>query len=181
MLCNKLLSCWVLCKCWESMIYRCRTHSEETEKQTHFLNIWNGRGRGPEITEVPQGPPRYGSSLLTVRLTKLVKMTPSLCWLQELAHFSDIIQRSNQMKRSDTAWSKGWAHLFRRDGVQAVSMARLTTIFYTTVWEMIQNFFLVLLLSLPGVVVPVFDQGLADSPAFFTLRYSFSERFISLQ
>lgn len=109
--------------------------------KTNLLDFWNGRGRGLEITEVPQGPPRYGSGLLTVRLTKLVKMTPSLCWLQELAHLSDIIQRSNQMKRSDTAWFKGWAHLFGRDGVQAVSMARLTTIFYTTAWEMIQKFF----------------------------------------
>lgn len=38
-----------------------------------------------------------------------------------------------------------------------------------------------LVLSLPGVVVPVFGQGLANSPAFFTLRYSFSERLTSLQ
>lgn len=43
------------------------------------------------------------------------------------------------------------------------------------------EFFFMLVLSLPGVVVPVFAQGLADSPAFFTLRYSFSKGLISLQ
>lgn len=61
---------------------------------SHHLSFWKGRGRGLEATEVAQGPPRHGSSLFTVRLTQLVKVTPSLCWLQDLVNFSDITQRS---------------------------------------------------------------------------------------
>lgn len=128
--------------------YNKQTDAEDIQRRlknkpfSHLLNFWKGRGRGLEVT---QGPPKHRSSSFTRRMTKLVKVTPSLCWLQELVHFSDITQRSNlpllfRMKRRATAWSSSRTHLFGRDGVQALCVARLTAIFYIAVWEMIQKF-----------------------------------------
>lgn len=73
----------------------------------------------------------------------------------------------------DTSLWKGWDAGCQYDKVYHY-------ILYHRLGDDTEIFFM-LVLSLPGVAVSVFSQGLADSPAFFTLRYSFSKRLISLQ
>lgn len=121
------------------------------------LHFWEGKRKGAGRHT---GSFRHGCSLFTARLTELAQVTPSLCWWQELVHFSNITQRSNlqllaRLKRSAAGWPSSRAHLLGRDDVQAGCVSSLPQF---EMWPRKFEMHCSSSTCMAGVVVPVFSQ-----------------------
>lgn len=126
------------------MLSACNAQTWDTSrgdwKTNLSLALLSAKGEGGEL-EVSEVPSFRHGSLFTLGLTKLVKVKPSLCWLQELVHFSDVTQWSNlqllpMLKRSAAVWPSGKAQLFGRHDAQVVCVSWWTTVFSAAIWEM---------------------------------------------